>query len=517
MIRKKKSKSDKINNVNEFEAEVDDSVKDPLNLQEEGITYVDTHKKKISKKKIALVAVIVLAAGAGIGTFLVKNIHGGNEGKVYVESVSYVAGLESDSGLVNRYTGIVEVQDSWKITLDEGLSVEKCFVKVGDEVKKGDKLFSYNTEELRLNQEKKELELQTMQNENTQLTKDIETYNKDLNSASASEKIELRTQILTAQTTIKKNEFSIKAAKDEISKLKKNIKDATVKSKMAGVVKSINKSLGNVSSGDEDDSASYSEDGSDASVYMNILAVGDYRVKGKINETNASSITEGQAVIIRSRVDDRTWSGNVSKIKTDATADDTQTTDSMDGEDGTSTETASSYNFYVSLENDDGLMMGQHVFIEPDQGQDTEREGIWLSSAYILVDDDKYYVWIDDGHERLKKKEVTIGEYDEELDEYQIKEGLKADDYIANDDIDLKEGTKTTKVDPYSEENMEEGDTEAGDLDEGGVTETYDDVSDSGDAVLSDDELEDGEEYIDDFSGTDSDFTSTDDDSDSAE
>ena len=62
------------------------------------------------------------------------------------------------------------------------MSVEKRYVNVGDQVKKGDKLFKYNTQELKLSKEKKELEQETLQNEITQLTKDIKSYQSDVAS-----------------------------------------------------------------------------------------------------------------------------------------------------------------------------------------------------------------------------------------------------------------------------------------------------------------------------------------------
>ncbi|MDO4976165.1 MAG: biotin/lipoyl-binding protein [Eubacteriales bacterium] len=434
---------------------------DPLNLQEDGVEYLKIEDdKKISKKKIVLIVGGILFV-LGLAIFLVvKNINGSDSGKVYVQSVSVLAGLGTANGGSNRYTGVVEAQDSWKITLDADMSVSKCYVKVGDEVKKGDKLFEYNTEELKLNQEKKELELETLQNEINQLNRDIQTYNSDLNGASSTEKIELQTQILTAQTTIKKNEFSIKSAKDEIEKIKKTIKDATVKSKMDGVIKNINAALGNSSS---DDEAGYSEGFSngntdDANVYMTVLAIGDYRIKGTINETNAPSIAEGTAVIVRSRIDDQTWTGTISTKKTETTANEEQSQGEEFNEEGNSMESATNYNFYVTLDSDDGLMMGQHVFIEPDNGQDEEKEGYWIASAYILVEEDNYYVWADNGKGRLQKRKIEVGEYDEELDEYQVTKGINENDYIACDDMDLRDGMKTTTVDPYTEEGLDEDD-----------------------------------------------------------
>ncbi|MDO5146707.1 MAG: hypothetical protein Q4D60_06865 [Eubacteriales bacterium] len=439
----------------------------------EGYYELEEEKKKFSKKKIlCIVGAAFLVVGVVI-YFMVSNISGGDEGEAYVESVMEIMGYRSGSGANNRYTGEVEAQDSWNVSLQSGLSVEKCFVSVGDEVKEGDKLFSYNTEELKLAKDKKELEVETLQNENTQLNKDIASYQSDLKSANASEKIELQTQILTAQTTIKKNEFAINSGKEDIKKLEGNIKDATVTSKMNGVVKSINTALGEGSDGDDMDSDMMGSDTGDDSVYMSILAIGDYRVKGKVSETNVWDLNEGDSVIIRSRVDDTaTWKGVIEKIKTEETADSDENEDSYLDDEMTG-ESASSYYFYVSLDSDDGLMMGQHVLIEQNKGQDDTREGVWLPSAYVREEGEKYYVWVSNRRDRLDLKEVTIGEYNEDLDQYEIVSGVDLEDYIACDADNLSENMKTTK------KQVNEGDDEDEYLDEEeNDDEIYDDEDD---------------------------------------
>ena len=43
---------------------------------------------------------------------------------------------------------------------------------------------------------------------------------------------------------------------------------------------------------------------------------------------------------------------------------------------------ATKYPFYVTLETSDGLMLGQHVYIEPGTGVNTE--GLHLMTAYIV-------------------------------------------------------------------------------------------------------------------------------------
>ena len=508
-FHRKKKEEEKSGGTEKLEGTKEEE--ESLLSDDDAIILQEPEKKKFSKKKLALIcgtaAVIVIA----VVFFVIRNIGGTSEGKAYVESVREITGLGTAGGANNRYTGTVDAEKSWKITLQSDLSVEKRYVNVGDQVKKGDKLFKYNTQELKLSKEKKELEQETLQNEITQLTKDIKSYQSDLKSASASEKIQLQTQILTAQTTIKKDQYTIKSNKESIKLLEKNIKDATVKSKMNGLVKKVNASLETSSSDDSSDDGSDSGDGSsDDSSYMTILAVGN-RIKGTVSETNVWSLNEGDPVIVRSRVDNsQTWKGTISSIKTDTTADDTSdsSSDYSDGytDDESSTgETASKYNFYVKLDNDKDLMMGQHVLIEQDNGQDEQKEGMWLPSAYIKKNNNKYYVWLD-SHNKLKLHEIQVGEYDENLDEYEVKSGLKTSDYIACDDSTLKEGMKVTKVSPedntsgYGDE-QENDDAESfgsdASEDTSDVGEDYSDYSDSADTYDSSDDgsLSDGADF----------------------
>ena len=144
-------------------------------------------------------------------------------------------------------------------------------------------------------------------------------------------------------------------------------------------------------------------------------------------------------------------------------------------------------------------MMGQHVLIEQDFGQDEEREGIWLPSAYLHMDGDKYYVWLSNRRDRLELHEVSVGEYNEDLDEYEILDGLSGDDLIASDTGSLQENMKTTtdiseidSTDEYYEEETSD-DT----LYDDGSGEYYDEGL-SEDDLYYDEELSDDDLYYDD-------------------
>ena len=91
-------------------------------------------------------------------------------------------------------------------------------------------------------------------------------------------------------------------------------------------------------------------------------------------------------------------------------------------------------------------MLGQHVYLEKDEGQLENREGLWLTSYYIVQEEGQDpYVWAAGKHDRIEKRKVTLGEYDEKLDQYQITDGLTEDDYIAYPEDSIVEGEKVTR------------------------------------------------------------------------
>ncbi len=71
---------------------------------------------------------------------------------------------------------------------------------------------------------------------------------------------------------------------------------------------------------------------------------------------------------------------------------------------------SSTYPFYVNLDSSDGLMLGQHVYIEADEGQDEEKSGIWLNDYFIVdADTDNPYVWVSGDNNKLEKRSVVLG------------------------------------------------------------------------------------------------------------
>ncbi len=423
----------------------------------------------MSRKKIGvIVAAGVIAVAAVIGGiwYFGKGNSGSGKSadKVFVQKVSEID--KWNTGVNSSYSGIVESQETWDVNKDTERQVKEVLVAVGDTVDVGTPLFTYDTKEAENQIAQTKLEIESISNDISNYNSQIDELQKEKKNAPEDQQFEYTTQIQTLQTNIKQSEYDQKSKQADIDKYQQTIDNAVVTSKIAGVIKSIN------------------EDGTDASgnttAFMTVLATGDYRIKGKIDEQNVSYLTVGQEVIVRSRVDENvTWKGTITAIDTETTADNNSngSVSYMDGSDSSS-EGATKYPFYVTLDSTDGLILGQHVFIEPDYGQTEVKEGIWLDESYIVQDDGDPYVWAANDRNKLEKRKVELGEYDDTLFKYEIVSGLTEEDYITWPMTGLYEGVTTVtdenEVD-YSSPlyNMESTDTmDEDEFMEGGMSDT---------------------------------------------
>ncbi len=463
------------------------------------------------RKRTVLIGLVLIAAAGG-GLYYYKNYYNQEksasaesaEGSVYMSKVSDIMD-QGALGIKTRLVGVVDPQESKDIKLDSDKQLKETFVEVGDEVKKGDPLFSYDVEAMKQKIQEADLELEEMNNTLQTMNQQLNELNVQASKAKESEKQAYNLQILSAQNSIHKQEYNISVKQLERAQLEKNVDNAVVYSDIDGIVKSINSD----SSG-SGDSYNYGSSGSNA--FMTILATGDYRIKGTCNEMNIYSLYVGEQMVIRPRADeDKIYTGVVSKIETEPATD-----NNNNGYSDSSAE-SSKYHFYVTVneamdlmlgqhvimeedtgeteektglwipnyyvvsddetntyyvwscddnqkvckkeisvgEIDEDLMLGQHVIMEEDTGETEEKTGLWIPNYYVVSDDETntYYVWSCDDNQKVCKKEISVGEIDEEMLEYQILEGLTEDDYIAFPDELTQEGMEA--ILPDSMENGE--------------------------------------------------------------
>lgn len=380
---------------------------------------------------LALVMLLGVAAGCGAG----------NE-EASVQSVSMICGLGT-AGLTDRFAGVVSAMGETNIKKDDSLSIGEIKVKVGDAVKVGDVLFTYDMSQIEINLEEAQLALEDLK----ATLADKEAEKKQTEAALDEivddvERNKTLNQIRQINLEIRNTNRSIAEKGREIGKLQENLKNTSVKSEVEGEVKSVNPNGG-------------TDDRGNALPLISIVQTGGFRVKGYVNESNASVLNEGAKVVIRARTGSQTWGGTISNIDWNNPAK-SGNTNYYDG--GSSdTDTSSKYPFYVELTSSDGLLLGQHVYIEPNLGQSDSPTGIQLPAGFINDADTSPWVWAQGSNGKLEKRSVTLGDYNGELDTYTVTDGLTASDYIAYPDDTLKVGMTCVTYDKSTFEPDDSG------------------------------------------------------------
>lgn len=368
-----------------------------------------TKKRKIVI--LAVVAALILIAAAAF--FFLRGRGNSNvEGDgIYMQRIS---DLTQTNFTVDKYSGVVEAQKTQSFKKDPEKKVAEIYVTVGQEVKVGTPLFKYDVKSAEHNISSTNLDIEGLNNEIAVLR-------------AAGNSTEIQLQISEKQLEIRQKEADLEKYKQEIAQ-------AEVLSSIDGIVKIVSEDGGTDSTGQD-------------IPIVAITEIGEFRVKGKVSEQAFHTLYPGMEVLIRSRVDEtKVWPGKISTIETDPS--NTNNNGGVFYEESNSAERASSYPFYVNMENTEGLMLGQHVFIEPDYGQEAAetKEGLWIDMSFIVYEEDgSTFVWSSD-RGRLVKKTVEVGEPDEETFTVEILSGLTEEDFITWPDETFEEGMKTIEL-----------------------------------------------------------------------
>ena len=409
--------------------------------------------------------------------------------KVPVVSVSEILGIGS-VGMINRYAGVVEAGETVKVNKDANLEIAEISVEPGDAVSKGQVLFSYETEALSIDVERMQLEIEQMNNTITTQKSQITTLEKDQKAADQANKLQYTLQIQQIQLDIKETEYKITAKQKEIDQAKAKLADANVLSPVTGHIKEVN------ANGETNPQTG------EPLPFISITQEGDLRIRGTVNEMNAANFATDMPVIIRSRTDDTLmWSGTVSSVDYENPISNTSMMMMYGGQQDEMT-TSSKYPFYVTLNSDDGLMLGQHVYIEPEQGQmagQEEGDGFYLPSYYINdLDTESPWVWAANSKDRLEKRTLTLGNYNMDSDSYEIMDGLTLEDYIAYPDENCSVGARVRYPgEPDDSEPVEDAEEYDENYDENYGEEGYEEGFEEGEAseVSPDGEYEFNSEF----------------------
>lgn len=384
---------------------------------------------------ISIVVVLIVAVIAGVIIFKPVGSVGMSMGdSAIVTQISEINGLDI-AFASNRYSGIVEMQEFVSVKADSDKVIKETFVKEGDSVKKGDKLFEYDIDQMKIQLKQNELDLEQAETEIKMCNSQISTLQSQKSSADQNTALGIESQILSLQLEIKRAEYTVNNKKEEVKKLKKSIENNVVKAKTNGKIQSVGKSDLQEMTFDD--------------AYITIATNDDYRIKSMVSEENVDTFYKDAPIIVRSRIDEsKSWTGKVTSI--DTTAPSNTGSDVMTGESDTK------YPVYIELDSVDGLMIGQHVTVELDVDSESDDNKLWLDEFYICDAETAPYVWCMGKDNLLEKRSVELGEFSEENFGYEIVSGLTQEDYVAFPEEHLTEGMPTTVMSINTEYEMPE-------------------------------------------------------------
>lgn len=365
-----------------------------------------------------------------LGTALLLGLTGcGARTQINVEQAGILTTAVTSS---DKFAGVVVSENVVEIERDTEQTIAELYVAAGDEVRINAKLFEYDTDALSLTVDKQELEMDKLDQQIkdlkaqvTDLEKQIKTAKKNKDDTKILEMNLRQVNVELTQATYDKS--SLQA---EITYNKNMLKNAVVRSPIKGTIRSINEN---------------------GTPYITIQQAGSYQVKGTLNELSLNAgIMEGVGVTILSRTDPTAfWTGVVSMVDYNNTASNEY--DDMYGTSGDGLSTSTSYPFYITLDDTDGLLLGQHVYIQISAAAVPD-DLLRIPEGYVFdvaMDEETFEttgsVWgVDMETGKLTKLTVIVGEYDPTYGTYVILDGITAESYLANPaDPGVKEGADT--------------------------------------------------------------------------
>ena len=383
------------------------------------------------KKWTSLVVAVLMAA--------TLSACGASENAVYVQSVKELGGF---GGIApgDRFPGMVVSENVTEIDKDNDKTVAEVLVKEGQDVTEGQALFSYDMDQLQLTLDKQKLEKEQLEATIENYKSQIEELQKAEKKAKGNNKLQYTIQIQSTQIDLKEAELNLQAKEKEVAQSESVMNNTTVTAPVTGRVTAIN----------ENGTDNYGN----PLPYMTIQQAGSFRIKGTLGELQRGGLMEGSRMKIVSRIDSNVfWMGTVTLVDYESPSQGNQN-DMYYGGMVDSMSATSKYPFYVELDSSEGLLLGQHVYLELDTGDEAGSSYPCVSSAFICYEEDgSTYVWAENKG-KLEKRTVTVGEYNYMNDTLEILEGLTEEDYITFPDPEICiEGAPTTRTEPIQSES----------------------------------------------------------------
>ncbi|MGG5252586.1 efflux RND transporter periplasmic adaptor subunit [Neobacillus sp. SM06] len=387
------------------------------------VTQVKSKKKKVIVAGVIFLIILVVA----LNVYLLQRKQNGSAADLKFTSVT-----ERELSSTKLIAGQVVPGKQETIYADPTLGkVKEFFVNEGQEVKKGQKLFSYENTELssqikQLALDKQSASMRYDQGKNKMASlKDQIQKAKDAGAAKeVTDPLESQLQDLELQQ--KTTELEIEKLQLQSEDLQRKQNDLTVYSTTDGMLQKVNKEAG----GQSTSQAAAIQ----AAPLIQIASKDPFKVEGTLSELQKAQIQPNQPITITAKaIQDKKWSGKITEVSQYPTADQTGQGAAIAA--GQTAQNISYYPFTASLDSQDGLAPGYHVSI---QVKLTSKKLLAIPRSSIIEKGNSPYVFVVKKN-KLHKQTITMGMGDGEWTE--VLEGLKAGEKIVkNPSASLKDG-----------------------------------------------------------------------------
>lgn len=327
------------------------------------------------KKKIWISVGVIAIIGVLFAIYLVKG-QTSTEDLVNLEEMEVLVQKVTEEELVETMlvTGKIVPENEQKIYAEvENGEIKEFKVEENQKVKEGDTLFIYDETQLQneINAAVRARDMvnnssAAIENQITQLAKQIEQMKKDQKKSDGSVEGEVITDETIRQFELEKNQLQLELenskaevanAQAQINELDEAKKALTVTSKISGTIVKVNKNQ------------ERTEDGI-AEPVIHIVSDEPFKVVGTMSEFDAVKMKQEQSVIIRPKVyKDREWKGNVESVSEYPTDDGAGEMDMYGME-----SSVTMYPFKVAITDDTSeLRQGFHVSLEVSVGSDEKK------------------------------------------------------------------------------------------------------------------------------------------------
>ncbi|MFI8707002.1 efflux RND transporter periplasmic adaptor subunit [Bacillus sp. NPDC077411] len=357
---------------------------------------VRTPNKKKKWIIIGVIALIIIVAAANI--FMMQSKKKGS-----TEDVKFREVTERQLNNTKLVSGQVKPGniESFYADATKG-KVKDIAVKEGQEVNKGDKLFSYDNEEINLQVKQAEIEQKMTSMRYDQGKKKIDSLKQDIKKAKDSgatkEMIDpLESQLNELEMQQKTADLEKEKVNLHIEELKKKQGELTVYSNFSGVVQKFDKDASQ---------GSTPVMGGQGKAFLQIASKDPFQIQGTLTELQKSQIQKDQTITVTAKAaPKKKWTGKVTEVSEYPTSAEANIQAPAGGEAG---QNMSYYTYKASLDSQDGLSPGYHVSIQVNL---ENRKMVAVPHKSIVEEKGESFVYVEDKG-KLRKQIVKKGSSD---------------------------------------------------------------------------------------------------------